>query len=189
MTRQSSLMSSLVGFFTIGLVSFFFTFLDVAQAKQYLYVDCASLPSESTSSNTSIFSGHIISEDGPQFHDSHISIRGKKPVISTRLITNANCKSNYINVEEVWSSGARDWVEVEVRKSRNWNAFAVKESNTNSYLGCSVVSSIETFDTQEDFLRDMYKRKNWSIMKVYYFSVTPTSEGGIGHPSCIVNEL
>jgi hypothetical protein len=158
-------------------------------AKQYIYVNCAPVSGGNSLGLANVYSGHIISEEGPVFHESHIAIRGKKPVISTLLIDNPACKTTYTKTEQVWNGHTNDWDWVDVKKQRNWNAFAVKESGAASYMGCSVSSYIETFDSQEDFLRDMYQRRNWASMNTSIMTNSPTSEAGIGDPGCIVNHL
>jgi hypothetical protein len=179
----------LSGLVITGLMGIAILGSQVAYAKQYLYVNCAPVSGGSSSGLGNVYSGYVISDEGPEFHESHISIRGKKPVISTLLIDNPVCKTTYTKTEQVWNGYTHDWDWADVKKQRNWNAFAVKESGAASYMGCSVSSYIETFDSQEDFLRDMYRRRNWATMKSFLLEDSPTSEGGIGDPACIVNQL
>lgn len=158
-----------------------------ANAKQYLYVKCGHLTPASGDSISYVFDGHIVSEEGPEFKDGYIAIRGKYPTVTKRLIENPKCSKFYIGTETRWNDSGWEQYEVDVR--RNWNAFAIQEAGSVSYMGCSVASFIETFATKKEFLLDLYRRKNWHLMTADVFVPRVGPEGGLGNPECMIDEL
>jgi hypothetical protein len=119
--------------------------------EQYVFLECRQNPG--THSIRS-YSGYAIA-DKLDFSASGIVFVGRDHVLAKRAIDETACNKWYWDSKQQWDG--TDWVSVDYKVSRDWNALEVQKQGATLYLTCGPASELRVFDTKELWLDEVYK--------------------------------
>ena len=120
-------------------------------ADQYVYLECRQNPGIHSVRS---YSGYAIA-DKLEFSASGIVFVGRDHVFTKRTIDDTACNKWYWESKQEWNGS--EWVSVDQKASRDWNALEVQKQGATLYLTCGTASELRVFDTKELWLDEVYK--------------------------------
>jgi hypothetical protein len=120
-------------------------------ADQYVYLVCRQ---KAGADSVRSYSGYAIA-DKLDVSASGIVFVGRDRVFAKRTIDDIACNKWYFESVYEWLDD--EWVAVDRKASRDWNAIEVQKQGATLYLNCGIASELRVFDTKELWLDEVYK--------------------------------